>query len=74
MIATLLAGLALPISTQMQLRRQDESRRTLEEARDAAGFRCGDGAIALPGDGREPRRRGLRAGGRCRQRPLRDLP
>ncbi|QJR16399.1 type II secretion system protein [Usitatibacter palustris] len=48
-ITMLVAGLALPISAQVQLRRQDETRRTLEEAREALlGFAAGAARLPCP--------------------------
>lgn len=45
----LLAGLAVPIAAQMQMRRQDETRRLLEEARDALlGFAAANGRLPCP--------------------------
>jgi prepilin-type N-terminal cleavage/methylation domain-containing protein len=48
-IATLLAGLALPLAAQVQLRRQDDTRRMLDEAREALmGFAAATGRLPCP--------------------------
>jgi prepilin-type N-terminal cleavage/methylation domain-containing protein len=48
-LAVLLAGLAVPIAAQVQLRRQDETRRILEDARDAIlGFAAVNGRLPCP--------------------------
>ena len=48
-IAVLLAGLAVPIAAQVQLRRRDETQRVLEEARDALlGFAAANGRLPCP--------------------------
>jgi type II secretory pathway pseudopilin PulG len=57
-ITVLLSGLALPLAAQVQLRRQEELRRQLEEARDALmGFAATHGRLPCPaaegGDGQE---------------------
>ena len=48
-VAVLLSALAVPIAAQVQLRRQDETRRILEEARDALlGFAAAHGRLPCP--------------------------
>lgn len=48
-LALLLGGLALPLSAQVQMRRQEEARRQLEEARDAVmGFAAAQGRLPCP--------------------------
>src|SRR3954466_13391118 len=48
-LAVLLAGLAVPIAAQVQMRRQDETRRLLDEARDAIlGFAASNGRLPCP--------------------------
>jgi prepilin-type N-terminal cleavage/methylation domain-containing protein len=48
-VAILLGGLSVPIAAQVQLRRQDETRRLLEEARDALmGFAAAHGRLPCP--------------------------
>ena len=48
-LTVLLAGLAVPIAAQVQMRRQDETRRLLEEARDAIlGFAAANGRLPCP--------------------------
>jgi prepilin-type N-terminal cleavage/methylation domain-containing protein len=48
-LAVLLAGIAVPIAAQVQLRRQDETRRLLEDARDAIlGFAASNGRLPCP--------------------------
>jgi type II secretory pathway pseudopilin PulG len=50
LVVTLLAaGMAVPLAAQVQLRRQDETRRLLEEARDALmGFAAANGRLPCP--------------------------
>jgi len=49
LITVLLSGLALPLAAQVQLRRQEEARRQLEEARDALmGFAAAHGRLPCP--------------------------
>lgn len=57
-LTLLLSGLAVPIAAQVQLRRQEETRRLLEEAREALlGFAAATGRLPCPaidgGDGQE---------------------
>ena len=48
-IALLASGLALPLAAQVQMRRFDETRRSLEEARDALlGFAAAHGRLPCP--------------------------
>ena len=48
-LALLLGGLALPLAAQMQMRRQEEAARQLEEARDAVmGFAAAHGRLPCP--------------------------
>ncbi|HET9577070.1 MAG TPA: type II secretion system protein [Usitatibacter sp.] len=48
-IALLVSGLALPLAAQVHLRRQEETRRLLEEARDALmGFAAAHGRLPCP--------------------------
>lgn len=48
-MATLLAGLTLPLATQVQMRRLDETRRQMEEAREALlGFAVAHGRLPCP--------------------------
>ncbi|HET9651859.1 MAG TPA: prepilin-type N-terminal cleavage/methylation domain-containing protein, partial [Usitatibacter sp.] len=48
-IALLLSGLAVPLAAQVQLRRQEETLRLLEEARDALmGFAAANGRLPCP--------------------------
>ena len=48
-LTVLLSGLALPLAAQVQLRRQEELRRQLEEARDALmGFAAAHGRLPCP--------------------------
>jgi prepilin-type N-terminal cleavage/methylation domain-containing protein len=48
-LAVLLAGIAVPIAAQVYLRRQDETRRLLEEAREAIlGFAAANGRLPCP--------------------------
>ncbi|HET7729180.1 MAG TPA: prepilin-type N-terminal cleavage/methylation domain-containing protein [Usitatibacter sp.] len=51
-VAILAAGLAIPIAAQLQLRRYDEARRQLEEAREALlGFASAHGRLPCPAVG-----------------------
>ena len=48
-VAILAAGLAIPLAAQLQMRRSDEARRQLEEARDALfGFAATHGRLPCP--------------------------
>jgi type II secretory pathway pseudopilin PulG len=48
-LAVLLSGLALPLAAQVQMRRQEELRRQMEEARDAVmGFAAAQGRLPCP--------------------------
>ena len=48
-LAVLLGGLALPLAAQVQMRRQDEARRQLDEAKDALmGFAAAHGRLPCP--------------------------
>jgi len=48
-LAVLLGGLALPLAAQVQMRRQEELRRQMEEARDAVmGFAAAQGRLPCP--------------------------
>ena len=48
-LAVLLTGLALPLAAQVQMRRQEELRRELEDARDAVmGFAAAHGRLPCP--------------------------
>ncbi len=48
-LALLLGGLALPLAAQVQMRRQEQARRQLEEARDALmGFAAAQGRLPCP--------------------------
>ena len=48
-VSILLAGLAIPISTQVQLRRYEETRKLQEEAKDALlGFAAANGRLPCP--------------------------
>ena len=48
-LAVLLGGLALPLAAQVQMRRQEELRRQLEDARDALmGFAAAQGRLPCP--------------------------
>ena len=48
-VAVLLSAVAVPMAAQLQLRRQDETRRLLEEARDALmGFAAANGRLPCP--------------------------
>ena len=48
-ITILASGIALPLAAQVQMRRQDEARRQLEEARDALlGFAAAHGRLPCP--------------------------
>ena len=48
-IAVLLSGLAMPLAAQVQMRRQEELRRQLEDARDALmGFAAAQGRLPCP--------------------------
>lgn len=48
-LAVLISGLALPLAAQVQMRRQEELRRQMEEARDAVmGFAAAQGRLPCP--------------------------
>lgn len=48
-VAVMLGGLAAPLSAQVQMRRQDEARRQLDEAKDAIlGFAAAHGRLPCP--------------------------
>ncbi len=48
-VTTLLAGLSIPLATQVQWRRQEETRRLLDEAREAVlGFAAANGRLPCP--------------------------
>lgn len=48
-LVLLASGLAMPLAAQLQLRRQDETRRLLEDARDALmGFAAANGRLPCP--------------------------
>jgi hypothetical protein len=62
--AILATALAIPLATQLQHARFHDARRQLEGGeRRAPRLRRGAWATALPGHGRQPRRRGIAAGG-----------
>ena len=52
-VATLLAGLSMPLAAQVQLRRHEETRRLLEDAREALlGFAAANGRLPCPASAR----------------------
>ena len=65
LILTVLAsGLALPIAAQLQMRRQDETRRQLEDAKDALlGFAAAHGRLPCPAADDRPGMERFAAGG-----------
>ncbi|MGZ5650988.1 MAG: type II secretion system protein, partial [Usitatibacter sp.] len=48
-LAVMLGGLAIPLAAQLQLRRQEETRRLLDEAKDALlGFAAANARLPCP--------------------------
>jgi type II secretory pathway pseudopilin PulG len=63
-LAILLAGLSIPLSTQVQLRRSAETRRVLEEAREALlGFAAAHARLPCPADSASRGLEGFAPGG-----------
>jgi prepilin-type N-terminal cleavage/methylation domain-containing protein len=70
-VAILAAGLSMPLAAQVQMRRYDETRRALDEAREALlGFAASSGRLPCPASAASPRRGELRARRRRRERAL----
>lgn len=63
-ITLLLAGLAVPVAAQLQMRRQDEARRQLDDAREALlGFAAAHGRLPCPASATSRGEESFAAGG-----------
>ena len=63
-VTVLMSGLALPLAAQVQMRRQEETRRTLDEAKEALlGFAAAHGRLPCPADERSNGQESFAAGG-----------
>lgn len=63
-LAVLAGGLAIPLATQLQLRRQEETRRQLDDAREALlGFTVAHGRLPCPATGASNGEESFAAGG-----------
>jgi prepilin-type N-terminal cleavage/methylation domain-containing protein len=63
-VTVLMSGLAVPLAAQLQMRRQEETRRLLDEAKDALlGFAAAHGRLPCPADERSNGEESFAAGG-----------
>jgi type II secretory pathway pseudopilin PulG len=63
-LTVLMSGLVMPLAAQMQLRRQEETRRLIDEAKDALlGFAAAHGRLPCPADERSNGEESFAAGG-----------